>query len=71
MQEQKQTPNATNEQQKGKRDVAIQIDLKDGTELEKLSAFTTVFFGPFSLIRDGKQSVKCVQVGDGNIKQLK
>ncbi|VBB30059.1 unnamed protein product [Acanthocheilonema viteae] len=71
IQEQEETPNAINGQQKNRCNVATQIDLKVGTELQKLSASTTVFFGPYLLIKDGTQSVKCVQVGDGNIKQIK
>lgn len=51
--------------------IHLQINLEVGTELEKLSTSTTVLFGPYSLIKDGRRSVKCVQVGDGNIKQMK
>ncbi|VDK75878.1 unnamed protein product [Litomosoides sigmodontis] len=72
IQEVKQTPIASSEQRSARRDVATQIDFKVGTELEKLSTSTTVLFGPYSLIRDGRsRSVKCIQIGDGNIKQLK
>ncbi|VDO26855.1 unnamed protein product [Onchocerca flexuosa] len=46
----------------------MQIDLEAGAKLQKLSDFTTVFFGPHPLITDGTRSVKCVQVGDGNIQ---
>uniref|UniRef100_A0A1I8EDY4 Uncharacterized protein n=1 Tax=Wuchereria bancrofti TaxID=6293 RepID=A0A1I8EDY4_WUCBA len=64
VQEEKQTQNVSKEQQK---DVAMQIDLEVGTELQQLSGFTTVLFGPY-LPMDGAQSIKCVQVGDGKIQ---
>uniref|UniRef100_A0A8R1XVB0 Uncharacterized protein n=1 Tax=Onchocerca volvulus TaxID=6282 RepID=A0A8R1XVB0_ONCVO len=69
--EQREIANTSKEQQKSKRDTATQIDLEAGANSQKLSGFTTVFFGPHPLITDGTLSVKCVQVGDGNIQQLK
>ncbi|MCP9263065.1 hypothetical protein DINM_006417 [Dirofilaria immitis] len=67
-QEQKEPVNASKEKQKTRRDAATQNDLEVGAKLQKLSDFTTVFFGPHPLITTGTRSVKSIQVGDGNIQ---
>ncbi|KAK6114419.1 hypothetical protein QQG55_55990 [Brugia pahangi] len=64
VQEEKRTSNISKEQRK---DAGMQIDLEVGAELQQLSGFTTVLFGP-QPPTDGAQSIKCVQVGDGKIQ---
>ncbi|EFO20847.1 hypothetical protein LOAG_07643 [Loa loa] len=71
VQKQKEKSNISKGQQNGKRDAATQVDMEAGKGLQKLSGFTTVLFGPYPLIRGGMQSVKCVQVGEGHIQQVK
>uniref|UniRef100_A0A915Q4E2 Uncharacterized protein n=1 Tax=Setaria digitata TaxID=48799 RepID=A0A915Q4E2_9BILA len=58
-------------QQKIERDAATQTNFEWGTELQELSGFTTVFFGPHPVIRDGRRFVRSIQVGDGHVRQLK